>query len=104
VALVSRQPPDRAELLADALEALDRDLHVVVERGLGLFRARFESADALRGLLVQSDSGERGTASGVDEDGRLLVRRSEGTFSRWVAGEVHVVPVSQSVSPEKPIV
>jgi BirA family biotin operon repressor/biotin-[acetyl-CoA-carboxylase] ligase len=90
VALVSGHPPDRAELLADALAALDRDLHVVMERGLGLFRARFESADALRGLEVRNDAGEHGVASGVDDDGRLLVERKDGTFTRWVAGEVHI--------------
>jgi BirA family biotin operon repressor/biotin-[acetyl-CoA-carboxylase] ligase len=95
VALVSSNsghPPDRADLLADALGGLDRDLHVVVERGLGLFRARLEAADALRGLVVQSDSGEQGVASGVDDEGRLLVRRlNEDTTTRWAAGEVHVV-------------
>jgi BirA family biotin operon repressor/biotin-[acetyl-CoA-carboxylase] ligase len=101
VALVSGHPPDRAQLLADALGALDRDLHVVVERGLGLFRARFESADALRGLAIQNDSGDQGVASGVDEDGKLLVRRTDGSFARWVAGEVHFAPVSHSVSQRK---
>jgi BirA family biotin operon repressor/biotin-[acetyl-CoA-carboxylase] ligase len=104
VALVSGHPPDRADLLADALGGLDRDLHVVVERGLGLFRARLEGADALRGLVVQNDTGdasEQGVASGVDDDGRLLVRRADGTTGRWSAGEVHVVPVSHSVSQGK---
>jgi BirA family biotin operon repressor/biotin-[acetyl-CoA-carboxylase] ligase len=104
VALVSGHPPDRAELLADALAALDRDLHVVMERGLGLFRARFESVDALRGLEVRNDSGEQGVASGVDDDGRLLVRRNDGSFTRWVAGEVHFASVSHSVSPDKPAI
>jgi BirA family biotin operon repressor/biotin-[acetyl-CoA-carboxylase] ligase len=103
VALVSSHPPDRAELLVDALAGLDRDLHVVVERGLGLFRARLERADALRGLVVQNDIGEaneanqRGVACGVDDEGRLLVRREDGATVRWGAGEVHVVPVSQPV-------
>jgi BirA family biotin operon repressor/biotin-[acetyl-CoA-carboxylase] ligase len=104
VALVSGHPPDRGELLADALAGLDRDLHVVLERGLGLFRARFESADALRGLVVRNDSGEDrdyGIASGVDDEGRLLVRREDGTLVRWGAGEVHFASVSQSLSQAK---
>ncbi len=98
VALVSGpspQPPDRAEILVDALAALDHDLHVVVERGLGLFRARLEAADALRGLRVRNDAGEEGTASGIDDEGRLLVRRQGGAdaLERWVSGEVHLSPV-----------
>jgi BirA family biotin operon repressor/biotin-[acetyl-CoA-carboxylase] ligase len=105
VALISSHPsgppPDRADLLADALAGLDRDLHVVVERGLGLFRARLESADGLRGLVVRNDSGEAGVASGVDDDGRLLVRREDGVVARWSAGEVHVVSPTQSVSQGK---
>jgi BirA family biotin operon repressor/biotin-[acetyl-CoA-carboxylase] ligase len=87
----SGEAPDRAEVLADVLAGLDRDLHVVVERGLGLFRARLEAADALRGHAVRNDSGDAGVASGIDDDGRLLVRRSDGVLARWVAGEVHLV-------------
>jgi BirA family transcriptional regulator, biotin operon repressor / biotin---[acetyl-CoA-carboxylase] ligase len=104
---VSSHPPDRADLLADAIGGLDRDLHVVVDRGLGLFRARLASADALRGLVVQSDIGdahdahERGVASGIDDEGRLMVRREDGSIGRWAAGEVHVVPVSHSLSQGK---
>jgi BirA family biotin operon repressor/biotin-[acetyl-CoA-carboxylase] ligase len=90
VALVSRRPADRAALLADVLAHLDRDLHVVVGRGLGLLRARLEAEDALRGLRVRSDTGDEGVASGIDDDGRLLVRRGDGVLARWSAGEVHL--------------
>jgi BirA family biotin operon repressor/biotin-[acetyl-CoA-carboxylase] ligase len=90
VALVSRTPPDRALLLADVLTALDRDMHVVVARGLGLLRARLEAADALRGRAVRNDAGERGIAAGVDDDGRLLVLRDDGVLAHWAAGEVHL--------------
>jgi BirA family biotin operon repressor/biotin-[acetyl-CoA-carboxylase] ligase len=91
VALVSRTPPDRAVLLADVLAALDRDLHVVVARGLGLLRARLEASDALRGRRVRSDAGDDGVASGIDDDGCLLVRRTDGVLVRWGSGEVHLV-------------
>lgn len=91
VALQSNGPVDRATLLADVLVGLDRDLHVVVGRGLGLLRARLEAADVLRGRRVRSDTGDEGTASGIDEDGRLLVRRDDGILVRWSAGEVHLV-------------
>jgi BirA family transcriptional regulator, biotin operon repressor / biotin---[acetyl-CoA-carboxylase] ligase len=91
VALVASTPPDRAEILANALGSLDRDLHVVVGRGLGLLRGRLERADALRGRRVRSDAGDEGIASGMDDDGRLLVRRGDGVLAHWSAGEVHLV-------------
>lgn len=91
VALVAKQPPDRAELLADVLAALDRDVHVVVGRGLGLLRTRLEASDALRGRRVRSDTGDEGVAAGIDDEGRLLVRRGDGVVARWSAGEVHIV-------------
>jgi len=87
----SRAPPDRAVVLADVLACLDRDLHVVVARGLGLLRMRLEAADSLRGSRVRNDTGDEGTASGIDDDGRLLVRRDDGVVTRWSAGEVHLV-------------
>jgi BirA family biotin operon repressor/biotin-[acetyl-CoA-carboxylase] ligase len=90
VALLSSRPPDRAEILADFLAALDRDVSIVAARGLGLVHARLSAADALRGRRVSSESGE-GVAEGIDVDGRLLVRRADGVLARWVAGEVHLV-------------
>jgi len=84
-------PPDRAELLADVLGALDRDLHVFAGHGLGLLRARLEAADALRGRRVRCESGTEGVAGGIDEYGRLIVRDDRGNFERWVAGEANLV-------------
>jgi BirA family biotin operon repressor/biotin-[acetyl-CoA-carboxylase] ligase len=93
IGLASRtgaSPPDRAQILGDALAALDGDLHVVVARGLGAVRARLDAADALRGRRVGCD-GDEGVASGIDEEGRLTVRRDDGVLARWVAGEVHLI-------------
>jgi BirA family biotin operon repressor/biotin-[acetyl-CoA-carboxylase] ligase len=83
--------PDRAEVLADVLESLDRNVYLVGGRGLGLVRARIEAADALAGKAVRSDAGDEGTACGIDDDGRLLVRRKAGTLVRWSSGEVHLI-------------
>jgi BirA family transcriptional regulator, biotin operon repressor / biotin---[acetyl-CoA-carboxylase] ligase len=91
VATPSSPPPDRACILASVLSSLDRDVHVVVGRGLGLLHARLEQSDALRGHRVRGDTGDEGVASGIDEDGRLLVRRDDGVLARWSSGEVHLV-------------
>jgi BirA family biotin operon repressor/biotin-[acetyl-CoA-carboxylase] ligase len=91
VALVARDVPERQVLLSDVLAQLDRDVHVVAARGLGLLRARLDAADALRNARVRSEAGEAGVASGIDDDGRLVVRRNDGVVVRWSAGEVHVV-------------
>ena len=91
VSLVSGEPPDRDALLGDILEGIDHDLHVVLARGLGVVRARVDAADALRGRGVRNDSGDAGVASGIDDEGRLLVRRDDGVLTRWSAGEVHLV-------------
>lgn len=91
VALVAATPPERGEILADVLTTLDADMHVVVSRGLGLLRARLEAADALRGKRVRSDSGDEGIAAGIDDEGRLVVRRADGSLMRWTSSEIHLV-------------
>jgi BirA family biotin operon repressor/biotin-[acetyl-CoA-carboxylase] ligase len=89
-----RPPPDRAAILVDVLASLDRDVHLIGGRGLGLVRSRLEAADALRDRHVRSDDGDEGTACGIDDDGRLLVRRGTGTLVRWSSGEVHLLGTS----------
>ncbi len=91
VALLASHPPDRGEILADALAALDHDIELAAARGLGFVHARLTRADALRGERVTSDAGE-GTAEGIDLEGRLLVRSDDGVLARWSAGEVHLAP------------
>jgi BirA family biotin operon repressor/biotin-[acetyl-CoA-carboxylase] ligase len=90
LACPSVPPPPRSAVLAAVLAALDRDLHVVLARGLGLVRARLNAHDALRTRRVRSDAGEAGVASGIDDEGRLIVERDDGVLARWTAGEVHV--------------
>ncbi len=91
IAILAGHPPDRAEILIDVLTRLDADLHAVVAAGLGPFAGRLESADALYGRRVRSDTAEEGVASGIDEVGRLLVRRDDGALARWSSGEVHLL-------------
>lgn len=91
VSLVASEPPDRDVILERILEGIDHDLHVVLARGLGMVRARLDGADALRGKRVRNDSGDAGVASGIDDEGRLTVRRDDGVLTRWSAGEVHLL-------------
>lgn len=83
--------PDRTEILADILSALDHDVEHVAHRGLGIVHARLSAHDALSGRSVRSDDGKlEGVASGIDPDGRLLVRRADGVVVKVASGEVHL--------------
>jgi BirA family biotin operon repressor/biotin-[acetyl-CoA-carboxylase] ligase len=77
---------ERTPLLEDVVERLDHDAEHVVHRGLGLVHARLSRHDALRGKRLE----DGGIAEGIDLEGRLLVRASDGTVSRIVSGEVRV--------------
>jgi BirA family biotin operon repressor/biotin-[acetyl-CoA-carboxylase] ligase len=90
VALLSKAPADRAEILADVLQGLDRDVGVVLAKGLGPVHARLSNRDALRGRRVKNDRTE-GTAGGIDLEGRLVVADARGARIAWTAGEVHLV-------------
>ncbi len=90
IALAGRGDADRAELLADILAALDRDVPIAAARGLASLHARLSTADALRGERVRSET-SAGTAEGIDVDGRLLVRADDGALERWSSGEAHLV-------------
>lgn len=85
---------DRGALLVDLLAALEQDLVLVAGRGLAPFAARLAAHDALRGRVVRAGEVE-GVADGVDDEGRLVVRRADGGVARLVAGEVHLAPVAR---------
>ncbi len=93
LALEGAPSPDRAELLADVLAALDRDLEQAAHRGLGPVHARLAAHDAFLGRAVASDDGTiDGLAAGIDADGRLVVRRPDGTLTKVASGEVRLRP------------
>ncbi|MEA2242858.1 MAG: BirA family transcriptional regulator [Solirubrobacteraceae bacterium] len=71
--------------LAALLAALGERLALDPAALLAAFRAR----DALLGREVRWQHGE-GTAAGIDEHGRLLVDRPDGTQAALDAGEVHL--------------
>jgi BirA family biotin operon repressor/biotin-[acetyl-CoA-carboxylase] ligase len=80
----------RGDILADVLARLDHDLVHVAGRGLGIVHARIASADGLKGRRVKTDALE-GIAEGIDLDGRLVVRKDDGSVERLSSGEVHLL-------------
>ena len=82
---------DRGEILADVLAGLDRDVELVAHKGLGRVHARLTRHDALAGREVESaDATLRGTACGIDLEGRLLVRSAAGTVTPVSSGELRL--------------
>jgi BirA family biotin operon repressor/biotin-[acetyl-CoA-carboxylase] ligase len=87
---------DRAEILADVLTGLERDVEHVAHKGLAFVHARLMRHDALFGSRVESlgEPGEaaaiRGVAAGIDVDGRLLVRGDDGVVTRVASGEMRL--------------
>lgn len=79
---------ERDALLEAIVENLDHDVEHVVHRGLGLVHARLQRADALRGRELDIEGG--GRAEGIDDDGRLLVRKPDGVLVRLSSGEVRI--------------
>ncbi|MEO6496070.1 MAG: biotin--[acetyl-CoA-carboxylase] ligase [Solirubrobacteraceae bacterium] len=78
-------PADVEAFLARLLGNLEAGLAAPPERTITTWRRR----DALRGRSITWDAGE-GVAAGVDDEGRLLVTRADGTTAALNAGEVHL--------------
>jgi BirA family transcriptional regulator, biotin operon repressor / biotin---[acetyl-CoA-carboxylase] ligase len=79
-------PSDLEPTLDRLLDALERALALDSSALLEAYRAR----DALRGHEVEW-SGGRGTAAGIDGEGRLVVQLAGGGRTALGAGEVHLL-------------
>jgi BirA family biotin operon repressor/biotin-[acetyl-CoA-carboxylase] ligase len=84
---LGRDPAALETVLGELLGALERWLPAGGEDVLAAVRAR----DALRGHPIRW-AGGTGTATGIDDAGRLLVTRSAGEVLALDAGEVHLLP------------
>lgn len=80
---------DRAVLLAELLERLQRRYDEWLDLGLGLFVPDLERRDALRGAPVTVGD-VSGTAAGIAADGRLRIRADDGTETLVASGEVEL--------------
>ena len=78
-------------------------LRVTVTGATGLIGSALLAAlrerDALRGRAVRWSGGE-GTGAGIDDDGRLLVARADGTRTALDAGEVHLLQAPGTGAPQ----
>jgi BirA family biotin operon repressor/biotin-[acetyl-CoA-carboxylase] ligase len=81
-------PPTRAVAFAELARCLEEEL----SGGRGdAWRADFDSVHALSGRTVAVDTGGevvRGTCSGIDDDGRLLLHGTEGGLRTVASGHV----------------
>jgi BirA family biotin operon repressor/biotin-[acetyl-CoA-carboxylase] ligase len=81
---LGRSPRELESVLAELLAALEAHMAAAPSDVLEALRAR----DALRDRAVAWAGGE-GVGAGIDETGRLLVRRADGVIA-LDAGEVHL--------------
>jgi BirA family biotin operon repressor/biotin-[acetyl-CoA-carboxylase] ligase len=88
---LGRSPDELEPTLAELLAALERRLAEPAAAVVAAFRDR----DALAGRPV-TWAGGAGTAAGVDEQGRLLVRLADGSELALDAGEVHLGGAGQA--------
>ena len=92
----------RAATLGRSFEELEptlRELMGALELRLAQPReeviAALQARDALRGQRVSWDGGD-GVGAGIDDEGRLLVQREDGSVAALDAGEVHLANVNDS--------
>lgn len=93
--LESGRPVNRSRFAAALVSELDRLYADFIAHGFGPVREEWQQRCNAHGReLVVSDGGAetaRGMFAGIDGDGALLVRRSDGTIDRILCGDVRVL-------------
>ena len=87
------RPVERAPILRAYLAAMERHMDSLTRKGLPGILPAYESKSCTLNQPVRVlGSGEEfaGTATGLDENGALLVRMEDGTTRRVLAGDVSV--------------
>jgi BirA family biotin operon repressor/biotin-[acetyl-CoA-carboxylase] ligase len=87
LALLGDPAPTREAVLADVLAELEPRLDDLRAGGLTPLLQELRDHDALAGVRIVA-GGVRGTGSGIDADGALLVRDRDGQIHRVTAGSV----------------
>ena len=92
-----------SRLAGAILKRWDAQLPRFLEAGWDAFADDYTAVDDLAGReieLVRGDERLRGTASGIDGEGALLLRDDDRTTQRLLAGDVHVTGLSGSEAGE----
>jgi BirA family biotin operon repressor/biotin-[acetyl-CoA-carboxylase] ligase len=90
LALLGRGEARREVLAAELLHAIGVAVARFEASRLAPFAGELARLDGLRGRRI-AIGGARGTAAGVDGEGRLLVRGDDGAVRAVAAGEVSVL-------------
>ena len=89
--------PSRTTLTAALVRALGEMFLSYQRDGFGPFHSEWCDADYLEGKLISLDevSGSmRGTASGIEPDGALLLEAADGSRRRIISGDISVRPAT----------
>ena len=90
LASIAGRAPDRAELLVSLLEIFEHRYDTWCRAGLAPLLDELEARSVLRGTRVRVGN-ETGTAGGIAPDGRLTLRRDDGSTVLMGSGEVRRV-------------
>ncbi len=90
LASIAGRAPDRAELLVSLLEIFEHRYDTWCRAGLAPLLDELEARSVLRGTRVRVGN-ETGTAGGIAPDGRLTLRRDDGSTVLVGSGEVRRV-------------
>jgi BirA family transcriptional regulator, biotin operon repressor / biotin---[acetyl-CoA-carboxylase] ligase len=88
---ITEQPPLRNELAGGLLNQLLPMLSGFEEQGLSAYLDEWRRYDCLHGLPATLFVGQHsihGTVEGVNDDGLLLLKRTDGTVQAFASGEV----------------
>ena len=91
--LVTGREWDRKEVLLGVLEKLEEYLSEYREKGFGEFRRRIDEKLLFKGeeVVIISEKPTAGILEGIDEEGFLILRTSEG-LTKITAGDVSLRP------------
>jgi BirA family biotin operon repressor/biotin-[acetyl-CoA-carboxylase] ligase len=90
LALLSTRDESREQLLVDVLSQLEAGLERLANHGMASIAHELRPHDALLGRRLRVDALE-GTGSGIDDDGRLLLRQDDGQIKALVSGHVELL-------------
>jgi BirA family transcriptional regulator, biotin operon repressor / biotin---[acetyl-CoA-carboxylase] ligase len=90
LALLEAVDRDRAVLLAEVLQGLEKRLPVLKSQGLRGVAAELRRYDALLGARLRVD-GREGVGAGIDNEGRLLLQLAQGAPEPQLSGHVELL-------------